>query len=317
MKLSNYSVALLTVLAGAGCDSNRSTQLSSAQQSEVVESLCDLVRSKYVVTEKRDSVATNLGSNFDQGSYSEINEHDEFADALNRDLRELSGDLHFMVFHTGTPPKQSAKVVAAAKLSNTEPKLDMLEGNIAYLHEVRKLSTKHRAALTRLMQSAVKADAMIIDLRECVGGDREVVRLICSYFLDGSLRLVTEDELGSDPRDVYTLKNVPGDSRSRNNLFILVGSKTASGGEALAYLLKHHGRAVIVGDKTTGAAHAVKTYDLPHKYRVFIPFARPIHPRTGTNWEGKGVEPDVSVPEEDALKEAQRRLARRETFTFE
>jgi hypothetical protein len=33
---------------------------------------------------------------------------------------------------------------------------------------------------------------------------------------------------------------------------------------------------------------------------IAVPFARSVNPVTGTNWEGTGVVPDVSVPAEEA-----------------
>jgi len=39
---------------------------------------------------------------------------------------------------------------------------------------------------------------------------------------------------------------------------------------------------------------------------MFIPTGRVINPITKTDWEGVGVKPDVAVPEEKALKMAQR-----------
>jgi hypothetical protein len=40
---------------------------------------------------------------------------------------------------------------------------------------------------------------------------------------------------------------------------------------------------------------------------VGVPFARAINPITGTNWEGTGVTPDLSVPADAALDRAQER----------
>ena len=39
-------------------------------------------------------------------------------------------------------------------------------------------------------------------------------------------------------------------------------------------------------------------------FGVFIPIGRAINPISKTNWEGTGVEPDVKVPKEQALKTA-------------
>lgn len=92
---------------------------------------------------------------------------------------------------------------------------------------------------------------------------------------------------------------------------ILTSKKTASGCESFAYNLKHLGRATIVGEQTSGAAHSVRTFDLAAKYRAFIPKARPVNPVTGTNWEARGVQPDVETTAADALHEALRLAAKR------
>jgi len=39
---------------------------------------------------------------------------------------------------------------------------------------------------------------------------------------------------------------------------------------------------------------------------IGVPFARAINPITKTNWEGKGVEPDVKVPADEALDTAKK-----------
>ena len=38
------------------------------------------------------------------------------------------------------------------------------------------------------------------------------------------------------------------------------------------------------------------------KFMIGVPFARAINPITKANWEGTGVEPDIKVPKEQALK---------------
>jgi retinol-binding protein 3 len=39
---------------------------------------------------------------------------------------------------------------------------------------------------------------------------------------------------------------------------------------------------------------------------VFLPVGHSVNPITKTNWEGVGVKPDIQVPQEDALKVAQK-----------
>ena len=56
--------------------------------------------------------------------------------------------------------------------------------------------------------------------------------------------------------------------------------------------------------KTRSISHAGDCPDLASA--VFVPYGRAINPIMHTNWEGTGIEPDVLVPAEDALKTAYR-----------
>jgi C-terminal processing protease CtpA/Prc len=62
----------------------------------------------------------------------------------------------------------------------------------------------------------------------------------------------------------------------------------------------------VIGEKTDGGAHPGASYRLHPHFEAFIPVGRAINPLTHTNWEGSGVVPDVSVPQEQALKVAYR-----------
>ena len=63
-------------------------------------------------------------------------------------------------------------------------------------------------------------------------------------------------------------------------------------------------RAILVGEKTDGGAHAGASYRLHSHFEVFIPIGRSINPMTGANWEGIGVTPDISIPPEQAFNMA-------------
>jgi C-terminal processing protease CtpA/Prc len=61
----------------------------------------------------------------------------------------------------------------------------------------------------------------------------------------------------------------------------------------------------VVGQRTAGAAHTYEVFPLG-EFQVAIPTGRPVSPVTGSNWEGRGVEPDREVPAEEALDVAHR-----------
>jgi C-terminal processing protease CtpA/Prc len=70
------------------------------------------------------------------------------------------------------------------------------------------------------------------------------------------------------------------------------------------YNLKNLKRATIIGETTGGGAHPGGFQRLGDHFGAFIPTGRAINPITKTNWEGTGVEPDVKVPKDLALKTA-------------
>lgn len=87
-------------------------------------------------------------------------------------------------------------------------------------------------------------------------------------------------------------------------MYVLTSHETFSGGEELAYDLRHTGRATLVGEITGGGAHpriGVRVH--PH-LEASIPTCRSINPITGTDWEGTGVQPHIVTPATDALAAA-------------
>lgn len=61
----------------------------------------------------------------------------------------------------------------------------------------------------------------------------------------------------------------------------------------------------MVGEITGGGAHGTHPFRLNEHFSASIPFSYSVNPITKTDWEGKGVQPDVKVPKEQALLEAQ------------
>jgi len=87
-------------------------------------------------------------------------------------------------------------------------------------------------------------------------------------------------------------------------VYALISKITFSGGEGFANILQTRKRATIIGEKTDGGAHPGASYRLHPHFEVFIPIGRAINPVTGTDWEGIGVTPDISIPPEQAFKAA-------------
>jgi C-terminal processing protease CtpA/Prc len=149
-------------------------------------------------------------------------------------------------------------------------------------------------------------DSLIIDLRKNGGGDPEMVALISSYLFGAEpvhLNSLYWRE-GDRTEEFWTKKEVAGKRYTGKDVYVLTSNYTFSGAEEFSYNLKSLKRATIVGETTGGGAHPGGGYRINEHFGMFIPTGRAINPITKSNWEGTGVEPDVKVPADQALKVA-------------
>ena len=287
-------IALLLPPALAVGDVEKSTESRSA----VIADLAQQIRDQYLFPEAGSELIARLEAKAREGGYDAAPSPKAFAEALTEDLRTWSDDAHFFVYYAGIPPDGPPPGFGSPFA--TVKRLD----GMVILEEIHKLSGRKKAIET--MEGLGAAEALIFDLRECTGGEKITVQLVASYLFDKRVHLATYHERGQKPVEGWTLRKVPGKRLPEAAVYVLTSERTASGCEALAYYLKHHGRATIVGEKTMGAAHSVGTFDLAHQFRAFIPRERPISPVTGSNWQGTGVLPDLEAAAGDALAEALR-----------
>jgi C-terminal processing protease CtpA/Prc len=157
------------------------------------------------------------------------------------------------------------------------------------------------------MNLLANTHALIIDLRQNHGGDPEMIALLSSYLFDQKPvhlnSLYWRDNDSS--QQFWTLPYVPGKRFGKEKpVYVLTSGETFSGAEEFTYNLKNLKRATIIGESTGGGAHPGGVYRLGTHFEVFIPNGRAINPISGTNWEGTGVQPDITMPREEAFKAA-------------
>ena len=186
-------------------------------------------------------------------------------------------------------------------------RLERLPGNIGYM-DLRGFTPAEfgRETVAAAFNFLANTDSLIIDLRKNGGGDPEMVQLICSYLFEGQpvhLNSLYWRE-GNRTQEFWTLKDVPGKRYAGKEVYVLTSGYTFSGAEEFSYNLKNLKRATIVGETTGGGAHPGGGHRLSQHFGAFIPTGRAINPITKTNWEGTGVEPDVKVAADLALKTA-------------
>ena len=135
-----------------------------------------------------------------------------------------------------------------------------------------------------------------------------MIQLLSSYFFEEPVHLNDFYTRQTDEwEQSWTQAHVEGPRMTDVPIFVLTSGRTFSAAEEFTYNLKQLERATIIGETTRGGAHPVMSRIFQCEgltIRITIPFSRAVNPITGTNWEGTGIEPHISVAAEDALERA-------------
>jgi hypothetical protein len=283
----------------------------------LVTELTSLLRTRYVDPAAADQIATVLAQRQGADGYP-VSERD-LADAVTADLQSVNGDLHLRLRYHDEPlperqPDDDSEEYAAmtrwaAQTGGGIARVERLPPNIGYLdlQPVIFPAVISGAAITAAMTLIASADALILDLRHCLGGEPATTVFVYSYLcghepaeLTG-LYERTEDRI----RQQWTLPYVPGERFGPDKpVYALTSGVTFSGGEQLAYDLQQQGRATLIGQRTRGGAHAREGFRLHPHLEATISVARAVSPIDGANWEGHGITPDIVTPEGEELDRA-------------
>jgi C-terminal processing protease CtpA/Prc len=289
-------------------------------QTEIIQNLSEKLKTYYVFPDIAEEICACLQKHLGDGEYADIEEGEFFALALTMHMQEVNQDKHLWVrWHPDSLPDHEGRLSQSQAWQNEHRqqaeldnyglyKVERLPGNVGYL-DIREFYNSSWAGDTAAaaMNFLANTNVLIVDLSKCKGGDPDTVALIVSYlFGEERVRLSSlywrEDNA---TLEYWTLPYVPGKRFGGDKpIYILTSKDTFSGGEAFAYDLKAHQRAILIGESTGGGAHPGSTYRLAPHFEVFIPNGRAINPITETNWEGSGVVPDISVLQEQAFKVA-------------
>ena len=285
----------------------------------VAGEVADLIRARYVFPDTGRRAAEALTTREAAGSYDGLGEA-ELAARLTDELFELCRDHHLRVLPREPGPAQEppqdheASWQALQRRTNFGiERVARLAGNVGLL-DLRLVADPPQAgtAIAAAMELVARTHALILDLRHNRGGSPHGAAMWCSYlFPDGRTHLndIYDGESGLT-RQFWTWSWLPGERYLDRPVWVLTSEQTFSGAEEIAYNLKVLGRATLVGATTRGGAHPTTVVPLSPTLELRLPAARSINPVTGTNWEGTGVEPDVAVPADDALRVAHAAAAR-------
>ena len=293
--------------------------IDSQVRSEVILNLLKELDDSYVFPETAKKMEADIRERMNKNEYDQITSGKAFAEKLTSDLQSVSHDKHLRVRFSFQPipvrkeknePTEEEKAnfnQFMKRINYGFEKIERLQGNIGYI-DLRGFQDPEGGAETvaAAMSFVANTDALIFDLRQNGGGDPAMVALICSY-LFGDKPVHLNDlfwRKGNRTDEFWTKPTVAGKKYGDKDVYVLTSTRTFSGAEEFSYNLKNLKRATIVGETTGGGAHPGGTVRLNEHFGVFVPIGRAINPISKTNWEGTGVEPDVKVPKEQALKTA-------------
>jgi len=288
--------------------------INSTQKNLIVEAVLKTINELYIFPEIAGKIDELVREKLKLGAYEHIQKLDDFTQTLTTDLRIINGDNHLLVFPY-TPPDVVESELGEGDDDDDFDEMkainygfqhaEILSGNIGYLN-ITMFTDPVRGGFTAVaaLNFLAGVDALIIDLRDNGGGWGNMVALICSYFFKESTHLTSNYYRQEDVTEQsWTSSYVQGPRLLETPLFILTSSSTFSAAEEFAYVLKHLGRATIIGERTRGGAHPIDYHAFPElAVKVMVPSARSINPVTGSNWEGTGVEPDIEVDADQALE---------------
>jgi hypothetical protein len=287
--------------------------------------LADDLVSKFVYRDQADAYAAMLRKNAAAGRY-DNGTRGELAKLLTGDLMAVhkDGHLHVMLappagtagsHGDGGPPPGFPPLIQSAKT---------IAPGIGYIRFTAFMGTDEELAGVRKWLAENRNDKVLIfDLRNHHGGGLDEQDAIFSYLYGKKTPLVkmavskdVYEKRGSplDPgptlvfRDegdkmVATHSAIPGAATPLRHakVYLLVSNKTASAAEHFSLALKSTGRATLIGEATAGANHFGGGQPLNEHFAVWLPVGRTYDIRTGKDWEGSGIVPDIAVDPKQAL----------------
>ena len=305
-------LTLLVLLAMRLADAT----LDAAARRDIVAALGDALRDRYVFPETGERAAAVIAKASAAGAYDGLTDRRAFAGRLSADVRAIARDKHLDIVSSGSwlPPRGGPPPGGPPPGPPRElTRIEKLSGGIAYI-EVTSFPPleEFKPVLDRAMSALKGSRALVIDLRRNGGGSPDSVAYFVSYVVQPGRPLSAIISRTPKTRDFTreTFKSVPTPvSFAGVPVYVLTSRNTFSGGEDFAYTVQSLKRATIIGEVTGGGANPAGPVDLGHGLVAIIPFGRSENPVTKTNWEGRGVQPNVAVPAGDALSHVLQRLA--------
>lgn len=275
------------------------------------------MRSHYVFADRADQLAQELVA----ADVEWPEEPVAFALTVTEWLRSATSDFHFHMVsrelspeEAAAPPEHRWKHTMPSVADNFGFQRAEVRGGVGLL-VITALSALPSSAETAHAAMAFlrHAGAIVIDLRDCRGGDPDLLALLTSYLCIGTVELSgwTWRHDGVSERAFTDPSAVRFHFDPHVRVLLVCGPDTASGAEGFAYDLQALGRASVVGQRTLGAAHRISQFPIVDRFVLTVPSGKVTNPITGGDWEGTGVLPDIEVDRAEDARGVALELAKR------
>ena len=314
--------------AAAPATDPKTLPLEEGEGRAVALKLADELIKSFVFRDNAEDYAAMLRKNAAAGRYDK-GTRGELATMMTDDLLAVhkDGHLHVMI----APPPEPAGAAEAPQRRGPPPgwppliqAAKTIAPGIGYIRFTAFMGTDEEvAAVRKWLAENANAKTLIFDLRNHHGGGLDEQDAIFSYLFAKPTPLVKmavakdlfdrgDSPLASGPtlkfeaqgdKMVATHTASPGaDTPLRTaKVYLLVSNKSGSAAEHFALALKSSGRATLIGEATAGANHFGGGQPLNEHFGVWMPVGRTYDIKTGKDWEGDGVAPDIAADPRQAL----------------
>ena len=165
--------------------------MQQADITAITRELAGLVAERYVFPGLGADLSQLLEERLADGRYRLVPDEEALAATLTQELQSLNGDKHLRLRYTPTelPERgdEAAELAAMAAWAQRSAggigRVEWLDGNVGYLDLQPLLFPPSIAgeAVAAAMTLVASADALLVDLRQCLGGDPGMVAMLCTY----------------------------------------------------------------------------------------------------------------------------------------
>ncbi|MFL5789240.1 MAG: S41 family peptidase [Flavisolibacter sp.] len=291
--------------------------VSKAETKATLLAAADSLERFYILPEVGKKMANALREGLSNEKFT-THDPEELGKQVNSLLQNICNDKHFQFFFM-SKLANDLRQPGRKRFNSFFHRLDSLndffimpvkkiKGSIGYLRLDQLIDPKLSGErLEKSFDSLKGSKAIIIDLRNNGGGEPEMVQRVISHFYKADTLVHINDIYSRRTNSIseyWTLPEMKGVRMPEVPLFILTSKNTASAAEELAYDLQKLHRATVIGEITSGGAHPGDLTPVGERFVMFLSDRNAINPYSKSNWEGKGVIPDIKTDADKALETA-------------